>query len=41
MRCVCGEDTDLRAFEKVGPQKEILGYRTFAVCAMCKWWIEF
>ena len=43
MRCQCGEDMDLRAFEKVGPEGELLGYRTFAVCTMsnCRWWIEF
>ena len=41
MRCVCGEDMDLQAFEKLGPQREILGYRTFAVCTMCRWWAEF
>ena len=43
MRCECGEDLDLRAFEKIGPEGELLGYRTFAVCTMssCRWWVEF
>jgi hypothetical protein len=41
MRCVCGEDMELHAFEKVGHAGELLGYRTFAVCAICRWWAEF
>lgn len=40
MRCHC-EDMDLRAFQLVAPERELLAYRTFAVCAMCHWWAEF
>lgn len=35
MRCRCGEDMDLRAFELVGSALELLAYRPFAVCARC------
>lgn len=41
MRCRCGEDMDLRAFEKRGPDRELIAYRPFAICPMCQWWIEF
>lgn len=41
MRCRCGEDMDVRAFELVGPEGELIAYRTFALCPMCKWWVEF
>lgn len=41
MRCRCGEDMDLRAFELVGPSHELIAYRPFAICPMCHWWIEF
>lgn len=41
MRCRCSEDMDLRAFELVGPTTELIAYRPFAVCPMCRWWIEF
>lgn len=41
VRCCCGEDMDLRAFELVGPHHELIGYRPFAICPMCHWWIEF
>ncbi|MDQ3878592.1 MAG: hypothetical protein M3290_09635 [Actinomycetota bacterium] len=41
MRCKCGEDMDLRAVEKIGPEGELIAYRTYAVCSMCKWWVEF
>jgi hypothetical protein len=41
MRCRSGEDMDLRAFEPVGPAHELIAYRPFAVCPMCRWWIEF
>lgn len=41
MRCRCGEDMDLRAFELVGPAHELIAYRPFAVCLTCKWWVEF
>ena len=40
MRCQCGEDMDLRAFELVGPAHELIAYRPFAVCPMCRWWVE-
>ncbi len=40
-RCRCGEDMDLRAFELVGPAHELIAYRPFAVCPMCRWWVEF
>jgi hypothetical protein len=41
MRCRCGEDMDLRAFKLIGPKGELIAYRTYAVCAMCRWWVEF
>jgi len=41
MRCRCGEDMDLRAFEKRGPDNELLAYRPFALCPACGWWLEF
>lgn len=41
MRCRCGEDMDLRAFKLAGPIGEIIAYRTFALCPMCRWWVEF
>jgi hypothetical protein len=41
MRCCCGEDMDLRAFQLVGPAQELIAYRPFAVCPMCGWWVEF
>lgn len=41
MRCRCGEDMDLRAFEMAGPAHELIAYRSFALCPMCRWWVEF
>ncbi|MGH2750744.1 MAG: hypothetical protein ACRDK3_07715 [Actinomycetota bacterium] len=41
MRCRCGEDMDLRAFEFIGPGGELVAYRPFALCPMCRWWVEF
>lgn len=41
MRCRCGEDMELRAFELVGPAHELIAYRPFALCPMCHWWAEF
>ena len=41
MNCRCGEDMDLRAFQLVGADGELVAYRPFALCPMCRWWIEF
>jgi len=41
IRCRCGEDMDLRAFQLVGPARELIAYRPFALCPMCRWWVEF
>ena len=35
------EDMHLRAFELIGKQGELVAYRTYAVCVMCRRWVEF
>jgi hypothetical protein len=41
MRCHGGEEMDLRAFELIGPSREPIAYRPYALCPMYHWWVEF
>ena len=41
MQCrQCGNDMELQAFLLGGEVGERLGYRSYAVCPMCRWWAE-
>ena len=40
MTC-CGGGMELKAFELIGDEGELVAYRTFAVCPQCRRWCEF
>ena len=41
MRCGCGWEMSVRAFELIGDEGELVARRTYALCVMCGEWSEF
>ena len=41
MRCRCGWEMSVRAFELIGDEGELVARRTYALCERCGEWAEF
>lgn len=41
LRCSCGWEMSVRAFELIGDEGELVARRSYALCALCSEWAEF